>query len=147
MTNNELDMMHSLAEVLVELKKWCELQMMQNSLIKSQIANLTERIEESEDAKPQTLWIKKPCGIVCSKCKSQAPFSPNGNQLESEFCPVCGSRKMKNDDPEIDKLDNLLTYYITTCSNCGKVSPVGNYCIWCGEKDTCLGDAEGGDNK
>lgn len=145
MNNSELDMMHSLAEVLVELKKWCELQMMQNSLIKSQIVNLTDRIEESEDAKPLTLWIKKPWGIVCSKCKYQAPFSPNGNQLESEFCPVCGSRKMKNTDSEIDKPDDLLTYYVTTCSNCGKVSPVGNYCIWCGEKDTCLG--ESGDKK
>lgn len=96
---------------------------------------------KAEDAKPLTSWIKKPWGIVCSKCKSQAPFSPNGNQLESEFCPVCGSCKIKNTDPEIDKPDDLLTYYVTTCSNCGQVSPVGNYCIWCGAKDTCLGES------
>lgn len=50
---------------------------------------------------------------------------------------------MKNTDPEIDKQNDLLTYYVTTCSNCGCVSPIGDYCIWCGEKDTCLGDGEG----
>lgn len=37
--------------------------------------------------------------------------------------------------------DDTLTYYTTRCTSCGKVSPIGNYCIWCGEKDTCL---EGG---
>ncbi|MBO7695586.1 MAG: hypothetical protein J6T10_23405 [Methanobrevibacter sp.] len=35
-----------------------------------------------------------------------------------------------------------LDYYTTTCTSCGKVAPVGDYCIWCGEKGTCL---EGGD--
>lgn len=95
--------------------------------------------------RPHGEWIEKPWGVVCSRCKAQAPFSPNGNQLESEFCPVCGSRKVKNTDPEIDKPDDLLTYYTTRCTSCGKVSPVGDYCIWCGEKDTCFG--EGGDQK
>lgn len=37
-----------------------------------------------------------------------------------------------------------LDYYTTTCTSCGKVAPVGDYCIWCGEKGTCL---EGGDQK
>lgn len=31
-----------------------------------------------------------------------------------------------------------LDYYTTTCTSCGKVSPIGNYCMWCGEKGTCL---------
>ena len=36
-----------------------------------------------------------------------------------------------------------LSLYTARCTNCGMVSPVGNYCIWCGEKDTCLeGDTE-----
>ncbi len=50
------------------------------------------------------------------------------------------------DDKEPDKneTDDALTYYTTTCTSCGKVAPVGNYCIWCGEKDTCL---EGGDKE
>lgn len=34
--------------------------------------------------------------------------------------------------------DDTLTYYTTTCTSCGKVSPIGDYCIWCGEKGTCL---------
>lgn len=38
--------------------------------------------------------------------------------------------------------DNTLTFYTTRCTSCGKVAPIGDYCIWCGEKDTCL---EGGD--
>ena len=38
--------------------------------------------------------------------------------------------------------DDVLTYYTATCTSCGKVSPVGDYCIWCGEKGTCL---EGGE--
>ena len=45
-------------------------------------------------------------------------------------------------EPDDEKQDNTLTYYTTRCTSCGKVSPVGDYCIWCGEKDTCL---EGGD--
>ena len=43
----------------------------------------------------------------------------------------------KNSDP-----DDTLTYYTTTCTSCGKVSPIGDYCMWCGEKGTCL---EGGE--
>lgn len=46
-------------------------------------------------------------------------------------------------EPERETPDNTLTYYTTRCTSCGKVAPVGDYCIWCGEKDTCL---EGGDD-
>lgn len=46
-------------------------------------------------------------------------------------------------NPESKEPYNTLTYYTTRCTSCGKVSPVGDYCIWCGEKDTCL---EGGDD-
>lgn len=38
--------------------------------------------------------------------------------------------------------DDTLTYYTTRCTSCGKVSPIGDYCMWCGEKGTCF---EGGD--
>lgn len=47
------------------------------------------------------------------------------------------------DDEESDDKETL-DYYTTRCTSCGKVAPVGNYCIWCGEKDTCL---EGGDKE
>lgn len=40
--------------------------------------------------------------------------------------------------------DDTLTYYTARCTSCGKVSPIGDYCIWCGEKGTCL---EGGDQE
>lgn len=50
-------------------------------------------------------------------------------------------REKKNVDDK-DPDDELLTYYTTRCTSCGKVAPVGDYCIWCGEKGTCL---EGGD--
>lgn len=46
-------------------------------------------------------------------------------------------------NPESKEPGDTLTYYTTRCTSCGKVSPVGDYCIWCGEKDTCL---EGGDD-
>ena len=46
-------------------------------------------------------------------------------------------------EPDRETPDNTLTYYTTRCTSCGKVAPVGDYCIWCGEKDTCL---EGGDD-
>lgn len=46
-------------------------------------------------------------------------------------------------EPDHETPDNTLTYYTTRCTSCGKVAPVGDYCIWCGEKDTCL---EGGDD-
>ena len=40
-------------------------------------------------------WIEKPFGVVCSRCKAQAPFSPNGHQLRSDFCPECGASMRK----------------------------------------------------
>ena len=42
----------------------------------------------------------------------------------------------KQDPKEPD--DDLLTYYTTRCTSCGKVSPIGDYCLWCGEKGTCV---------
>lgn len=47
------------------------------------------------------------------------------------------------DDKEPDDKETL-ELYTTRCTSCGKVSPIGNYCIWCGEKDTCF---EGGDKE
>lgn len=37
-----------------------------------------------------------------------------------------------------------MVYYTAKCTSCGRLSPIGNYCIWCGEKDTCL---EGGETE
>lgn len=48
-----------------------------------------------------------------------------------------------DEEPDLETPGDTLTYYTTRCSSCGKVAPVGDYCIWCGEKDTCL---EGGDD-
>ena len=45
--------------------------------------------------RPHGEWIEKPWGVVCSRCKSQALHSPNGNQLRSDFCPNCGSNNRK----------------------------------------------------
>lgn len=47
-------------------------------------------------------------------------------------------------EPDHEETDDTLTYYTTRCTSCGKVSPIGNYCIWCGKKYTCL---EGGDKE
>ena len=46
-------------------------------------------------------------------------------------------------EPDHEETDDTLIYYTTRCTSCGKVSPIGNYCIWCGKKDTCLeGESE-----
>lgn len=44
-------------------------------------------------------------------------------------------------EPDNKETDDTLTYYTSRCTSCGKVSPIGDYCIWCGEKGTCF---EGG---
>lgn len=41
-------------------------------------------------------------------------------------------------DPDPNEPDDTLTYYTTRCTSCGKVSPIGDYCLWCGEKGTCV---------
>lgn len=41
------------------------------------------------------------------------------------------------DNKETDSFDTLI-YYTTRCTSCGKVAPIGDYCIWCGKKDTCF---------
>lgn len=48
-----------------------------------------------------------------------------------------------DEKPDLKEPDDTLTYYTATCTSCGKVSPIGDYCLWCGEKGTCLeGDLE-----
>lgn len=46
-----------------------------------------------------------------------------------------------NEKPDDDK--ETLNYYVSECSNCGRLAPIGDYCIWCGEKGTLFN--EGGD--
>ena len=43
----------------------------------------------------------------------------------------------KEPDPK-EPDDDVLTYYTARCTSCGKVSPIGDYCLWCGEKGTCV---------
>ena len=43
-----------------------------------------------------------------------------------------------DEEPDLDKPGDTLTYYTTRCTSCGKVSPIGDYCLWCGEKGTCV---------
>lgn len=52
--------------------------------------------------------------------------------------------KPSEDKGADDKDEGMLPYYVSVCTNCGKDSPVGDYCIWCGQKGTCL---ESGDEK
>ena len=61
--------------------------------------------------------------------------------ISSSLLDISKSLAVIADDKEPDDKETL-DYYTTICTSCGKVAPVGNYCIWCGEKDTCL---EGGD--
>ena len=48
----------------------------------------------------------------------------------------------KEQDHEKQDDKETLDYYTSRCTSCGKVSPIGDYCIWCGQKGTCF---EGGD--
>lgn len=53
-----------------------------------------------EEERQHGEWIEKPWGVVCSRCKAQAPFSPNGHQLKSDFCPDCGALFMREGEAE-----------------------------------------------
>ena len=62
--------------------------------------------------------------------------------MNGYICDISRSLAILADDKEQDA-EKTLNYYTTRCTSCGKVSPIGDYCIWCGEKGTCLeGDQE-----
>ena len=63
--------------------------------------------------------------------------------ISSCMLDVSKSLAIIADDKEPDDKETL-DYYTTRCTSCGKVAPVGDYCIWCGEKGTCL---EGGEKE
>lgn len=58
--------------------------------------------------------------------------------ISSGLIDISKSLAILADNKEQDADDEPLTYYTTRCTSCGKVSPIGDYCMWCGEKGTCL---------
>lgn len=91
-------------------------------------------------------WVTRNIVDVCAKLKTE-----NADHIEEyndgygkdDFYIVLANGKY-HIVPGCDLSENkeTLELYTGVCTNCDKVSPIGNYCIWCGKKGTCL---EGGE--